>query len=171
MSSFKWIPTLLVTATNAIAVQGSEAYGTNTPPSTFDPSCDAYKAVPTARQPGAISFHAQSATPGVASIDIRAASCPEATYPLSFFKNVTNQPIFGDGKTCDQQIRLFNTRVTAQPYGVTNIKGSVKAMIAPFNGTQQWDGVHGVRFASAFIENNYLPCEMFRGYTGAHIES
>jgi hypothetical protein len=31
--------------------------------------------------------------------------------------------------------------------------------------------VYGLRFDSAFIENNYLPCESFRGYSGSPVES
>ena len=85
-------------------------------------------------------------------------------YPLRFFKNVTNQPTFADGKTCDNMIRLFNTSVTTS---IETVRGSVRATIPPFKKEKVWEGVEGIRLDSAFIENNYLPCEGFKGYGGS----
>ena len=84
-------------------------------------------------------------------------------YPLSFFRNTTNQPTFADGKTCDNRIRFFNTSVTTQK-GIERVQGTVRARIWPLEGEREWRGVGGVRFGSAFVENNYLSCEDFRGY-------
>ena len=148
---------------------GAEKYGTNTIRSFFEPSCDAYQAVPNA-EPGTTAFGAKSILANKASIIMRQSLTTDSPYPLSFFKNITNQPIFADGKTCDQQIRLFNTRLTTSPFKIDTVKGSVSAKIPPFDGKQQWNNVYGIRLATAFIENNYLPCEQFRGYDGAHIE-
>ena len=88
-------------------------------------------------------------------------------YPLSFFQNATNQPTFADGKTCDNMIRFFNTSLTTEG-GIERVKGTVRARLHPFGGEKEmeWRGVGGVRLDTAFVENNYLPCEEFRGYGG-----
>ena len=87
-------------------------------------------------------------------------------FPLEFFKNFTNQPTFADGKTCDNMIRLFNTSVTTAPNRIERVKGTVRANLQPFSSEQEWTNVYGLRMDTAFIENNYLSCESFRGYTG-----
>ena len=93
--------------------------------------------------------------------EARQSTGEEWTFPLEFFKNVTNQPIFADGKTCDNMVRLFNTSVTTS---IETVIGTVRAKIPPFSEEKVWQGVQGIRLDSAFIENNYLPCESFRGY-------
>ncbi|KAF3042641.1 hypothetical protein E8E12_004271 [Didymella heteroderae] len=160
-TSFKWNPALLMTAGHEIALKGAGDYGIDVFPAAFDPVCDAYRS---ASKPGETTFAATSES-GKASIETVFASSSSSdagwTYPLSFFANVTNQPIFADGKTCDNMIRLFNTSVTTS---IETVVGTVKAQIPPFSGQQVWEGVEGIKLDSAFIENNYLPCESFRGY-------
>ncbi|KAH7397355.1 hypothetical protein BKA66DRAFT_240491 [Pyrenochaeta sp. MPI-SDFR-AT-0127] len=163
-TSFKWAPSLLMTAGHDIALKGAMDYGTNTFPASFEPSCDAYRAVPNAKQPGTTYFSATSAEAGAASVTALLSSTSEEQFPLSFFKNFTNQPTFADGKTCDNMIRLFNTSVTTAPNRIETVKGTVRAKIFPFNNEHEWRNVHGIRMDTAFIENNYLPCENFRGY-------
>jgi hypothetical protein len=162
-TSFKWAPSLLMTAGHDIALKGAMDYGTHTFPAVFDPPCDAYHHPPSSA-PGTTSFSAQSADAGVAAISTLFAPSTEETYSLQFFKNITNQPTFADGKTCDNMIRLFNTSVTTS---IELVKGSVQAKIPPFETAQEWTDVEGIRLDSAFIENNYLPCENFRGYGDA----
>jgi hypothetical protein len=154
-TSFKWAPSLLMTAGHDIALKGAMDYGTNVFPSVFDPPCDAYRSAPKA--PDTTIFSAKSSEASVHTT----FSLADQVYPWQFFKNVTNQPTFADGNSCDNMIRLFDTSVTV---GIENVKGSVQARIPPFEKEFKWDGVHGVRLDSAFIENNYLPCEQFRGY-------
>ncbi|EUC27447.1 hypothetical protein COCCADRAFT_41829 [Bipolaris zeicola 26-R-13] len=163
-TSFKWVPSLLVSADNAAAIQGAQAYGTTTYPSTFDPTCNSYRAVPDAANPGTTAYSGRSVESGAACADTQFHSTTEAPYPLDFFVNVTNQIIFANGKSCDNMIRLFDTSLSTAPNRIENVKGSVRAKMEPFKTEQVWDGVYGIRFASAFIENNYLPCENFRGY-------
>ncbi|KAF1938144.1 hypothetical protein EJ02DRAFT_469142 [Clathrospora elynae] len=163
-TSFKWAPSLLMTANNEIALNGAMEYGTNTFPATFQPSCDAYSAIPDAKQPGSTYFSANSSDVGAACVSTIFAPTLEEIFPLSFFKNVTNQPTFADGKTCDNMIRIFNTSVTTAPNTIETVKGTVKAKIYPFTSEQEWSDVYGLRMDTAFIENNYLPCENFRGY-------
>lgn len=154
-----------MTAGHDIALKGAEDYGTNVFPASFEPGCNAYSAVANATKPGTTSFSARSvASPE--SLSTLFSTTQEETFPLSFFKNFTNQPTFADGKTCDNMIRLFNTSLTTAPNGIEHVKGTVRANIFPFSDEQEWRNVYGLRMDTAFIENNYLSCESFRGYSG-----
>lgn len=155
-----------MTHDHEIALKGAMDYGTNTFPATFEPGCDAYRAVPHSKKPSTTYFSAKSSGPGAASATILFSSTEEELYPIEFFKNFTNQPTFADGKTCDNMIRLFNTSVTTSPNRIERVRGTVKVRLPPFNGEQEWRNVDGLRLDTAFIENNYLNCEDFRGYSG-----
>lgn len=155
-----------MTSNHDIALKGAMDYGTNTFAAVFEPGCDAYRHVPKANKPGTTYFSAVSSDPGVASLSTLFSSTTEEPFPLSFFKNFTNQPTFADGKSCDNMIRLFNTSVTTSPNRIERVKGTVRANIPPFSSEQEWQNVYGLRMDTAFIENNYLPCENFRGYDG-----
>ena len=153
-----------MSAENEIALKGAADYGTKTFPSSFEPACDAYSAVPDAKEPGTTSFSATSSDAGAASVDTQFSITTEEVYPIGFFMNVTNQVTFADGKTCDNMIRLFNTSLTTSPNTIETVKGTVKAKIFPFESEQEWECSYGIRLDTAFIENNYLPCENFRNY-------
>lgn len=161
-TSFKWVPSLLMSAGHEIALKGAMDYGTTTFSASFDPPCDAYRSMP-GKAAGTTSFSAQSTDTDAAFVSTEFAPIEGWTYPLRFFKNVTSQPTFANGKTCDNMIRLFNTSVTAS---IETIRGSVRATIPPFMEEKVWENVEGIRLDSAFIENNYLPCEGFKGYGG-----
>ncbi|CAN9088341.1 hypothetical protein CUC08_Gglean005126 [Alternaria sp. MG1] len=163
-TSFKWAPSLLMSAENAIALKGAADYGTKTYPSSFEPACDAYSAVPDAKEPGTTSFSAKSSNSSAAFVSTRFSLTTEEVYPIGFFMNVTNQVTFADGKTCDNMIRLFNTSLTTSPNTIETVKGTVKAKIFPFDIEKEWECAYGIRLDTAFIENNYLPCENFRNY-------
>ncbi|KAF2870318.1 hypothetical protein BDV95DRAFT_78772 [Massariosphaeria phaeospora] len=165
-TSFKWAPSLLMTAGHDIALNGAIEYGTKVFPAAFEPQCDAYRVVPNSKRPGTSYFGARSAEAGAASLTTLFSSTEKEIFPLDFFKNFTNQPTFADAKTCDNMIRLFNTSVTTSPNGIEPVKGTVRAHLYPFSEEREWKSVYGLRFASAFVENNYLPCESFRGYDG-----
>jgi len=150
-----------MTGTDAIALQGARDYGTNVYPAEFDPICDAYGVTST---PGTTIFKSHSIEHGTAFVTATFSACTEEAYPLDFCRNVTNQPMFADGKTCDNMIRLFNTSVTTAPNRIDMVTGEVKAKILPVTGETRWQHVHGLRLDTAFIENNCLPCESLRGY-------
>lgn len=154
-----------MSAGHDIAIKGAADYGTNVFAATFDPECDAYRAVPTAKAPGTTYFSARSVS-GAEGLTTTFSPTQEEVFPLSFFKNFTNQPTFADGKTCDNMIRMFNTSLTTAPNGIERVKGNVRARIHPFAREREWTGVYGLRMDTAFIENNYLSCEEFRGYDG-----
>jgi hypothetical protein len=158
-----------MTAGHELAVKGARDYGTNVFESLFDPPCDAYKAGPDS----STSFYSKSVNLSSTPVHVDTKFQPtqeDAAYPLAFFKNVTNQIMFADGRSCDNMIRLFNTELSTAPNEIQSVRGSVKAQFPPFAGEQEWKDVYGLRFDSAFIENNYLPCESFRGYSGSPVE-
>ncbi|KAF2713887.1 hypothetical protein K504DRAFT_450523 [Pleomassaria siparia CBS 279.74] len=163
-TSFKWAPSMLMTAGHDIALNGAQDYGTKTFPASFDPGCDAYRAVPNSKKPGTTYFSARSLEAGAASLTTLFSETEEEVFPLEFFKNFTNQPTFADGKSCDNMIRLFNTSVTTGSNTIQAVKGTVRANLFPFSAEREWRNVYGLRLDTAFIENNYLPCENFRGY-------
>lgn len=154
-----------MTAGRDIALKGAMDYGTNVFASAFDPPCDAYRSVPS-KHKSTTQFSAKSTNASAVSVNTLFSATHESPYPLSFFKNVTNQVTFADGKTCDNMIRLFNASVSTSPNKIETVRGSVKARLPPFTEQQEWKGVYGVRLNTAFIENNYLPCENFGAYSG-----
>ncbi|KAF2732567.1 hypothetical protein EJ04DRAFT_440790 [Polyplosphaeria fusca] len=163
-TSFKWAPSLLMTAGHDLALNGAKDYGTNTFPATFDPGCDAYRRVKSDK-PGTTFFSAKSDEPGAASMSTLFSSTELEEFPLQFFKNFTNQPTFADGKTCDNMIRLFDTNVTTT-YGIQRVKGTVRTQMPPFSSEHEWKDVYGLRLDTTFIENNYMDCKTFQGYSG-----
>ncbi|KAL2261015.1 hypothetical protein VTK26DRAFT_4810 [Humicola hyalothermophila] len=164
-SSFRWAPAQLITATNDIALGGSQAYGTIVHPAEFEPLCDAYRSSAN----GATYFKGSSLA-SAEFVEVEMTRFSHATpkpYPLELFKNITNQPTFANASSCDNMIRLFNTTMSVGEYAPTPVHGRVRANVFPFQGTKrEWNGVYGVQVATPFIENNYLDCRTMRGYSG-----
>ncbi|KAB5575431.1 hypothetical protein GE09DRAFT_955372 [Coniochaeta sp. 2T2.1] len=170
-TSFRWAPAQLITSTHRIALQGSAAYGTVVSPATFRPACDAYDALPN----GATFFGARSIDNGDAYAELEVSAIPDSVtgpYTIEMFRNITNQPTFANGSTCDQMIRLFGTSMSRGAYEPVLVKGRVRVKgLAPLDGEKEvWDGVYGVQVATPFVENNYLDCSGLRGYDGAELE-
>jgi hypothetical protein len=83
------------------------------------------------------------------------------------FKNITNQPLFGDGlPLCDNYITLFNTSVTEGRYAPVPVRGVVSARPPFYPAETTFEGAYGYRMANAFIERNGVPCEELKGYYG-----
>ncbi|KAJ4331574.1 hypothetical protein N0V95_009854, partial [Ascochyta clinopodiicola] len=94
-TSFKWAPSMLMSAGHDIALKGAMDYGTNVFPAHFDPPCDAYR-----RAADGSTLFTASADDGRAAIStLFAPAAAPPLYPLSFFANITNQPTFADGRT------------------------------------------------------------------------
>jgi hypothetical protein len=162
-SSFRWAPEQMISADNLVAIEGSEAYGTKVHPSYFEPPCDAYGSLPD----GATYFNGSSADSKFVSFLMRRVNVGKPfPYHISLFNNITNQPSFANGSSCDQQIRLFNTSLTQAPFQPVPVRGTVHSNLGPFKYNTNFSNVAGFQVSTAFIENNYLPCEMFRGYRG-----
>ncbi|KAK4157177.1 hypothetical protein C8A00DRAFT_40404 [Chaetomidium leptoderma] len=166
-SSFRWAPAQLISATNDVALEGSRDYGTIVSAAEYEPPCDAYRQLAN----GATYFKGSSLTsPDFVELEMTRLP-PHPTlnpYPLELFKNITNQPTFANATTCDNMIRLFNTTMSVGEYAPVPVRGRVRALAFPFEGTaeKEWTGVYGVQVATPFIENNYLDCNSMRGYSG-----
>ncbi|KAK3951727.1 hypothetical protein QBC32DRAFT_362374 [Pseudoneurospora amorphoporcata] len=209
-SSYRWAPAQLISAGNAIAIDGSRAYGTRVSPARFEPECEAYQMLSNGNtyfKGLSVEYHnASLQSKGETSIELEMtrlisssfSSGSPYSYPLDFFKNITNQPIFASpGGSCDNMIRFFDTSMSRGKFAPVPVKGRVKAVnVFPFvnegeldsnldldvdpsegpdlddansRGGQrgwEWTDVYGVQVATPFIENNYLDCEMMRGYQG-----
>jgi hypothetical protein len=101
----------------------------------------------------------------------RASASASATttlmpYPLSYFQNITNQPIFADGASpvCDNMIRLFGSAMSTGEHAPVAVEGSVASNLGPFGGATHFANVWGIQVATPFIENNFLDCTTMKGY-------
>lgn len=173
-TSFRLALNQTMTATAAVALAGSAAYGTRVSPALFDPACDAYAAADddssSTTHLNAWSNASLLANPPAFTTRFTSSSTADhQAYPLSFWANVTNQPAFADpAKGCDRMVRLFNSSVTtAAGNAPVPVRGEVWAADAFFpGGGRRWVGVEGVRVDTAFIEYNYLECASLAGYGG-----
>ncbi|KUJ22343.1 uncharacterized protein LY89DRAFT_575724 [Mollisia scopiformis] len=151
-SSFSWNKYLLISANNTIAIEGAAAGGTIVPPTTFDPDLEAYAFVP----------------PSGHEIFLNAYTNLSTTQPAvaTNFKNVTNQPIFTDGLTCDNQITLFNSSLSTGDNAPVGIRGkiSIKAPYFPEEDCEAFEDVYGIKVDIAFVENPGLNCSSLKGY-------
>ena len=140
---------MMITA-GSPAVNGSEGYGIKVYPSTFDPPCDAYKAIA-----DKMMFKAVTSNPGDArhmAIEMK-SSHDYVPYPLSFIRNITNQPTFANPSKCDNYVRLYNTSLTEPPNDPVPVKGRVVVRLEPFaRNTYEWKEVYGWRMSNAFVE-------------------
>jgi len=165
----------LIAAENQAAIDGSRAYGGIAEPAAFDPPVDAYRRTdsgslhfsgwPTANPAASLSldFFPLSAVGGAGEV---------SPYPLELFKNITNQPSFGNGTVCDNQIRLFHSPLSEGVFAPVPVKGRVSAAIPPFDGAGcglPAVDLFGLQIATPFIENNYLDCASMKGYSGVQI--
>ncbi|KAH7025419.1 hypothetical protein B0J12DRAFT_365209 [Macrophomina phaseolina] len=151
----------------SLGLVGAANYGQNVYPAEFDPPCDPYDDSPyiTARSffdPAPNSSDYTFFTNSFGPLPVHEIS----PYPLSFFINVTNQPMFADpARGCNKQIRLFNTSVSQPPYEPLDVTGTTWASKTFFTWPdpamidgRAWGPIWGVRLDTAFIEYNNVPC-------------
>ncbi|KAL8897221.1 MAG: hypothetical protein Q9207_007324 [Kuettlingeria erythrocarpa] len=175
-SNFRYTGHIYLPPDNILVIDGIEAYGQTVLPAFFDPPDAAYKS---AKNNKLISFtvYANSSTSSsrhhrpcsnhpIASTLFRdIPSIPPVS--LSFFKNITNQPLFGNNSNiCDNQIALWNTTTSTGAYAPQGIVGeaTISPPLVPRRTT--FRGIRGIRADRTFLENNYLPCESLKGYAG-----
>lgn len=72
--------------------------------------------------------------------------------------------MFASGDTCDNMIRFFNTTISTGDRAPVGVHGNVTAQVPSLAGTSSFEGVYGIKVDTAFIENNYLPCNSLKGY-------
>ncbi|KAI1505857.1 hypothetical protein F5X99DRAFT_404408 [Biscogniauxia marginata] len=165
-SSFRWAGTMLISASNQMAIDGSRSYGMSAHAAAFDPPCDAYRALPDGstfahsrgmpeigninadandtQSSSSSSSSSSSTTAKFMTLETR--PLPEAAaatipYPLDFVRNVTNQPVFaGDAAKCDYYQRLFDTALTTGSNAPVPVSGRVSANLEPFAAAQSWGG-------------------------------
>ncbi|KAI9709006.1 MAG: hypothetical protein M1812_007819 [Candelaria pacifica] len=158
-SNYRYTPAIFLPPIPLI-VAGAEAYGEKAIQSTFDPPCDAYKLVPVGgRTSGQYSFAATS-TDNKYNVQLTATVSKATNYfPLDVYKQVLNQPTFGDGLSCDNYTHIFDTSITKPEVIRANLSGRVPNM-----PSQQYNDAQGIRLDSAFIEGNNVPCDSVRGH-------
>lgn len=143
---------MMVTSTAQAAITGSEGLGLTIYPSAFEPACDPYAPQPD----GSLLMHSESVTTGGADakfMTVQTQASPGIVpYPLTFIRNVTNQPTFANTSACDNYIRLYNTSNSAGPHEPQPVSGTVLANLDPFTTNQTWAGVYGWNYATSFIE-------------------
>ena len=167
---FKYTGYLYLPPTSPEAIAGTEAYGTPALPATFDPPNAAYKSTSPHSESISFSVYPNASEtlkqPPAASVRFRPASASHS-FPLAFYRNVTNQPIFGNNTVvCDKFIRFWNTTVTKGQYRPVNLQGDVKVSPPLVHEVTTWKNVQGVRATQAFLENNLVPCHNLAHYGG-----
>ena len=82
------------------------------------------------------------------------------------YVNVTNQPTFKDGLSCDNQLDLFNSTLSTGKNAPVGIRGEVMIKAPYIPSTTTFRDLHGIKVDIAFIENNVVPCSSLKGYSG-----
>lgn len=80
--------------------------------------------------------------------------------------NVTNQPTFKDGLSCDNQLNLYNTTLSTGKNAPVGVIGEIMIKAPYIPTTSVFRDVHGIKVDIAFIENNQIPCSQLKGYSG-----
>lgn len=158
----------MISADHEIAINGSRDYGTTVYATEFNPGCVAYERV---LRGGSSTYHFRGASTDSSGVYANLEFAPLAwgthnPFPVEFYQNVTNQPIFGDGTRCDRQIRLFNSTLNQGEYAPVLVKGTVKSNLEPLGGMEGLGEVFGMLIDTPFIEYNGLDCESLKGYQG-----
>jgi hypothetical protein len=139
-------------------------------PAAFNPACDAYAAHHGPHGDGASSYFNGWSTDGsgvFANLTFWALEPGRtAPYPLELFKNITNQPIFGNGSSCDSQVRLFNTSISQGQFAPIAVRAKAVTNLGPLHGLEGFGELFGYHADAAFIETNDLPCQSLQGYSG-----
>ncbi|KFZ18836.1 hypothetical protein V501_00990 [Pseudogymnoascus sp. VKM F-4519 (FW-2642)] len=163
-SSFVYGKYLILTGTNTIAIGGSEAYGQIAIPATFKPENNSYAFSHPSRGGQEIFLNAYTNESDSAVVTTKFKPLSSVgPWPLEFYVNVTNQPIFADGVKCDQQITFFNTTLSTGANSPVGIIGdiSISAPYLPSDST--FRNVFGLKLDVAFLENNLLECPSLKG--------
>ncbi|KAL8997217.1 MAG: hypothetical protein Q9188_006382, partial [Gyalolechia gomerana] len=123
-SNFRYTSYIYLPSSIPAAIRGAEAYGITVIPAFFDPPDAPYTLTPNSKGK-VFSFEVYSNTSSschnhknqiVASLNFH-SSTTISPFPLSFYKNVTNQPMFGNNiNVCDNMLALWNTSTSTGEY-------------------------------------------------------
>jgi len=167
-SSFAYEKYILVSSDNLVAQEGAAVYGEIPIPTNFTPSLDAYafKNVDSKLKEIFLDAYTNLSYTHPAITTRFKPTRSIAPWPLNFYVNVTNQPTFTDGVSCDNQLTLFNTTLSTGENAPVGVRGEImiKAPYIPSDTTFRY--IHGIKVDLAFIENNQIPCSQLKGYSG-----
>jgi hypothetical protein len=159
---------MFLTSTNDLGINASREYGGEVYPATFEPSCDAYAAMPASDEYSEGSTHFEASAADASLKAIFSPMHAKIPLPTLFFKKVVNQPVFGDGKFCNAQLRMFNTSLSTGTYTPKAISASVRTTMPIFTqapgGEMYWNNAVGMQVDTPFIEQHLISCEGLRGY-------
>ena len=170
-SNFQYEGFIYLPPTVPIATEGAAAYGQTVLPATFDPADAPYKAVKGRGKyisfqvyPGLSQTVGKPPAAGVWNLEKKEIG----PYPLAFYKNVTNQPIFfnNSGTICDNMIRFWNTSLSMGRNVPRGIIGDALVNPPLLPKKHYLQGLRGIRGDTAFLERNYVPCKNLKGYKG-----
>jgi hypothetical protein len=172
-SSFRYSPALFITASHALAIQGAQVYGTKVYPAVFDPPCNAYEYVSNnvgSAKPGSTYLTAKANDSRSAVLDSVFSTShikDPAAFPMQYFVNATNQPIFTDGKSCDMYTTFYNTSLAQGANAPVPVSGTVRTKLpSVFDKEMLWADAIGIRVDLAFVEHGPLSCQDLKGYSG-----
>ncbi|KAI4243694.1 MAG: hypothetical protein L6R40_003307 [Gallowayella cf. fulva] len=168
-SNFRYTGFIYLPPDNIPAINGSQGYGYTVLPAYFNPADAPYKFATRTGKAIISAVYRTSDPPKhsrlVASTRFRPTQ--SSSIPLSFYKNITNQPLFGNkSSVCDNMMSFWNTSVTTGNYEPQPLIGDVVLTPPMVPRRRVWSGIQGVKAQRAFLEVNYLPCETLKGYQG-----
>lgn len=175
-SNFRYTSYIYLSPSIPQATHGIEAYGITTQPAWFDPPDAPYRPKPNFnREEFLFTVFTRVSSPAPRRYTQQAEALLRfhdthsiSPFPLSFYKNVTNQPLFGNNSDlCDNQISFWNTTISTGPHAPQVVIGGmmVPSDVLP-RRKRFYRGVNGIRAQRAFLENNYRNCEELKGYGG-----
>ncbi|KAI4281195.1 MAG: hypothetical protein L6R38_003886 [Xanthoria sp. 2 TBL-2021] len=176
-STFRYIGYIYLPPTNLVAINGSQGYGYTVLPAFFDPPDAPYKFASRKGRNRIFNVYEQTPSPPnhhhkspssklIGSTHFR-PSIPQSPIPLSFYKNVTNQIMFGNNtRVCDRMTSFWNTSITTGAYEPEAVVGEVLLSPPLVPRRKVWRNVPGLKANRAFLEVNYLSCEGLKGWSG-----
>jgi hypothetical protein len=155
-----------------MVIQGAQVYGTQVYPAAFDPPCNPYEFSASSHHPGSTYFTARAENDTALMETLFQISVLERLeeFPIQFFVNATNQPVFADGLSCDMYTTFWNTTLAQGANAPVPVSGTVRAGLSIFDKApgkeMTWENAVGVRVDLAFLENGPISCEGLQGYSG-----
>ncbi|KFY15484.1 hypothetical protein V492_01960 [Pseudogymnoascus sp. VKM F-4246] len=161
-SNFIYGKYLIITGTHEVAINGSEGYGQVVIRSTFKPENNSYGFFhpdPPPHSSKTRQIFSDAYENGKRDAVVKTNFKPLKSlgpWPLDFYVNITNQPVFADGKTCLQQINLYNTSLSTGANAPVGLKGDIKVAAPYLPKDSSFKNVFGIKVDIAFIERNGL---------------